>query len=464
MSLEYPPSYIFDCIDESKTENEISQSMKWILCSMEADEEEIYYHCQKMLKLYPYAASIPDRNGEYPIHYSCKRNLLSTTELLLNYYPHGASERSRARQYTDNDDFLDESLLEEPHDVLPIHCLVKERRGECIEHIQCLIKAYPEGLLEQTSEGHTPLHISAIYGETQSFLELLKWNTKAASIRDIEGNLPIDILLHPYDIPYDRFGSSLSDVISQLIQVDTENSIQSTIGWLEEHYIIGLCPSLDVSIGFHSLTNPTYSLSLKHMLALQEMMSTLIHSVYEYRMNQSIFIPNPIHSQYKFFLHRALSIPISYDTLYHYWFIQQCYKQQQSYPKYHSLNYSIQNQIHERDLNGNLPIHIASTKSTLQIPILMFLIHEDPYGLQLYDKKGNLPLHLCIEHHCSLEAMKLIYHGYPPALLRPTMRSDQYQYFLPLHIAASINADMDIIYFLIQMCPHIILNHSIGGN
>ena len=271
----------------------LRQPLNWIIFHMDAPEEFIFKVCQEILLVCPFAAKVRHEHGELPIHYSCRMKYRSITELLLTYYSEGATKKTFEIDCSLLHNDLHFPIMEDIHDLLPIHLLVGVKEHEdfhepdeniqnLTKHIQILSDAYPEGLLEQTSEGQTALHIAATVGQATTFMELLRLCPKAVTIRDIEGDLPIDLILHPFEIPYDRFGFYLSFIISELIRVDTENSINSILCWLDDHYIIGLCPSLDETIRFSPLGS-RYHLPMKEMLSIQEMMSTLIHSVFEYK-------------------------------------------------------------------------------------------------------------------------------------------------------------------------------------
>ena len=55
-----------------------------------------------------------------------------------------------------------------------------------------------------------------------------------------------------------------------------------------------------------------------------------------------------------------------------------------------------------------------------------------------------------------MENITNLYKSYSPAVLLPALSFDEYRGFLPFHIAASCDAEVDTLFFLIRMCPHAI--------
>lgn len=486
------------------------QPLCWILKHAIIPEETAFFElqakisvlcqiCQDIITHCPSAANISNKYGELPLHFSCKRNWYGVSELLLRYHPEGATYKTVSKAIADLNTNEDGEIIftslplrsvwdEKPYDMLPIHLLVKEKSSMfnhnenngsgmnteqqememIIKHIRLLAKAYPQGLLEQTSEGQTPLHISATFGQAQTFMELFRLCPKAASIRDIQGDLPIDIILHPYDIPYDRFGAHLSVILGELIRIDIENSIPSIEGWLENYYIIGLCPDEDEANGFSS-SRRSHFLPMKGVLAIQEMMSTLIHSVYEFKTTGMVHSYDKrkwcCPGYFKNLLHRALTIGVDGDVIDTYIIMQERFQKHFSsfpsihrdeddvvtYHQYKDLNYPFKLQIENRDDQDNLPIHIAARSTP---DMIEFLIKAFPGGVRQRDRDGKLALHLALQHHCKLEAIQALFDAYPPAILLPDLSEDQYKGLLPWQIAAVCKADVNILYFLIKNCPH----------
>jgi len=455
------------------------QPLSWIIFNMNAPERDILKACKAILKVCPFAPEIPNRYGELPIHFCSKMKYASIIELLLKQYPECSACKTIGVEDDNLNSHSNQPIQEQIFDLLPIHILIGadelEYLGDepesIIKHMHLLTYAFPGGLLEQTSLGQTALHIAAALGQPETFLTLLKLCPEAASIRDIDGDLPIDLILHPFDVPCDRFGKHLTEIMSQLLQIETENSINSITNWLNDNYIIGLRPDNDIRFGL-GFGKP---LSIEEMLAIEDMMYTFIHSIYEHKTNGKIMTckerdPNC----HKTLLHRALAVEVTENAFFNYIDMQQEFHKKvmnldhfqgtrnksMLFNQHKAINYQFVLQMNEKDKFGNLPLHIAATSSTLKPRILQYIVWKHPQAIIQPDAHGRLPLHLAAEHNCCIESVESLYLAYPPALLLPSKSHDEYEGFLPFHFAAACDANLDSIFSLIRKCPHVISWHN----
>jgi len=106
--------------------------------------------------------------------------------------------------------------------------------------------------------------------------------------------------------------------------------------------------------------------------------------------------------------------------------------------------------IHERDHNGDLPLHVACRKPGL-FQAMQYLVEQDPGALHILNNHGALPIHLACGSGASLRAIKYLVEENGGAGTIFTCDSNG---ALPLHfLCGSTEATLETIEYLTNAHP-----------
>jgi ankyrin repeat protein len=115
------------------------------------------------------------------------------------------------------------------------------------------------------------------------------------------------------------------------------------------------------------------------------------------------------------------------------------------------------------DNDGSLPLHLAVSHAEPSSELVRILVDHHPPSVGHADSGGSLPLHLAASHAKPPAAMELVQFLVDRddglSLGRPNGAG-----LLPLHVAAgSVNAPLDVLYYLARSRPESIYCYANGG-
>ena len=110
------------------------------------------------------------------------------------------------------------------------------------------------------------------------------------------------------------------------------------------------------------------------------------------------------------------------------------------------------NPIATADQTGDFPLHIACRQTKIPTDVVRFLVERDPRTVHQRDSQGNLPIHVLCASHPLLDTVQYLHsqHEASFTMTNPQGRS-------PFAVASVASASLDVLFFLIQANPVVAL-------
>jgi ankyrin repeat protein/tRNA A-37 threonylcarbamoyl transferase component Bud32 len=115
-------------------------------------------------------------------------------------------------------------------------------------------------------------------------------------------------------------------------------------------------------------------------------------------------------------------------------------------------------EVFTKNLDGNLPIHIAVERNA-SIEVIQLLISAHRRGFYEQNNYGNLPLHLAAQNNASVELVQLILSVYEEGITMKNLDDD-----IPLHLAAENNTSIELVRLLLERYSEGRKSKNVDGN
>lgn len=323
---------------------------------------------QMFLQLNPTSATITTTKLKLPLHFAAGEGHTEICQVILAAYPEGATARSQKGK-------------------LPLH--LASRWGN-MDTVSALLTSYPEGLESLDWESSPPLHIALSEGNIEIARHLIRQNSGALKLRNVFGELPIDIALKSaplvlFNEMIDAWPESGMFALQKFRDRDDDTDIE----WCK----IDLC--------------------LQAAAKKQEKKYLPLHLILELSSSPVLVrrvlavCPDMIKME-----DEAMRLPLHVAV--------SRFKGDNSYIALEILDkFSIA--AKHKDIFGRLPLHVAlSSKADISVVKALLKVYPES-GVQECERKSNTALHMALEYHCNLDVVFTLFRQDPMISMKPSL-------------------------------------------
>jgi len=328
---------------------------------------------QMFLQLNPTSATITTTKLKLPLHFAAAEGHTEICQIILAAFPEGATARSTKGK-------------------LPLH--LASRWGN-MDTVSALLSSYPEGLVSLDWESSPPLHIALTEGNIEIARHLIQQNSGALKVRNIHGELPIDIALK----------SAPLVLFNEMINAWPESGMFALQKFLYQD-------DDDTELEWCKI-----DLCLQAAAKKQEKKYLPLHLILELSSSPALVrrvlavCPDMIEKE-----DEAMRLPLHVAV-----------------SRFKDENYGVTLEILEafpfaakhKDIFGRLPLHVALT-SKAHVSVVSALLKVYPEsGVQECERKSNIPLHMALEYQCNIDVVFTLFRQDPMISMKSSMLSER---------------------------------------
>jgi len=436
-------------------------------CSSQSDTSILL----EIISVAPSASKIPDFEGNLPLHHyiGCFMQDGSASPeaipMLYNAYPDSVSTRNNEGD-------------------IPLHILCKRWHPDEIG--EALLWANKETVRISDKQGRLPLAIACEWRVNHKLIiTMCELYPEAASVKDLYGDVPLHILCrtYPEDIPDKAIFIALAKASPEMIAIpnaDETLPIQTACEWILATSKVVLLPE-----GRHFFQWPHF-LS-EHMCSL-EILVCFLKAAPQVAQAALDFMNNELESR-KITEYSHLVTALALE------FIVKSFSPHYKDERFRIPKCGLDFQFSDRRLllrsvlSLDIPLgfdgfmvlfgnHWSDVKQLVKQPFerLSFPLHEAlqkgekidqqiiTYLLSLYpeaarktDATNMMPLRCAVENRMSFETIKVLFNANPSLVMELAEKEGKNPIDIPLSLTAAIkDADLDVIFFLLQSNPSIL--------